>query len=119
MQNTKAAGVRPQTQLAYGLRSPRSDRNGNGVQKKRKTIHLAVAQTSDPSSQLCLGASCVSAEPDMSRRIRQTHSPVIGFWGKVFRLTLRKGWLSSLVRRVSGWSQSNMAQMFLHTEQPH
>lgn len=42
------------------------------------------------------------AQPDMSRQIRRTHSPVIGFWGKVFRLTLGKGWLPSLVNWVSG-----------------
>lgn len=55
MQNTKAADVRHRPQLAYSLRSPRSDRNENGKQKKKKTIHLTVARTSDPSSQLCLG----------------------------------------------------------------
>lgn len=56
-----APGTRPL--LTYSLRSPRSDRNGNEEEEEgwgggggvgRKTIHLSVAWTSDPSSQLCL-----------------------------------------------------------------
>lgn len=39
----------------------------------------------------------------MSQRIRRTHSPVIGFRGKVFRLTLGKGgFLLWLIESVVG-----------------
>lgn len=63
-------------------------------------IHLAAPRTSDPSSQHRLGPLVFFAQPDVSRRISRTHSPVIGFWGKVFRLTLGKGFLLLLIESV-------------------
>lgn len=96
MQNTEAAGVRHQPLLAYGLRSLCSDRMGMGErEKKDNSSHCGLNLRSliTTSSR----SPCVFPQPDMSQRIRQTHLPVIGFWGKVFRLTLGKGWLPSLV----------------------
>lgn len=61
-------------------------------------IHLGVPWTSDPSSQQCLGHLVFFSQPDVSKWISRTHSPVIGFWGKVLKLTLEKGgFLSSLI----------------------
>lgn len=103
MQNTKAAGTRHQPLLTYSLRSPHSDRNGNeeergervrgGVKDNSSLCGLNLRSLITTLSQ----SSCVFAQPDMSRQIRRTHLPVIGFRGKVFRLTLEKGWLPSLV----------------------
>lgn len=46
----------PRTRLASSLRSPLNVGNGTtGAQKREEIIHLAVAQTSDPSSRLHLG----------------------------------------------------------------
>lgn len=72
---------------------------GMGSREKKKKVEFISECPGPliPHHNSVLVISCFS-QPDVSKWISWTHPPVIGFWGKVLKLTLEKGdFLSSLI----------------------